>query len=76
VIWIGAYLLTGLSWVTRDTKEPAWNQPRALQTVGGAFVMVLTWPLIALPYNKARVFSHIILFAIFGGIGEVIRLAL
>ena len=76
VIWIVAYLLSGLSYVTSDAKEPAWNQPRALQTVGGVIATLLTWPLIALTFSKARAFSHIVLFAIFGGIGEVIRLFL
>lgn len=72
VVWIVAYLLTGISYVTRDAKEPAWNRPRSLQTSGGAAVMLLGWPLIALAVSKARAFSHVVLFAIFGGIGEVI----
>jgi hypothetical protein len=74
VIWIIAYLLTGLSYVTRDANEPVSNQPSALQTTGGAVAMLMIWPLIALAFSKARAFSHTVLFAIFGGIGEVVRL--
>jgi hypothetical protein len=73
VVWIVAYFLTGISYVTRDAKEPVWNRPRALQTIGGVVTMLLTWPILALHFSKARAFSHIVLFAIFGGIGEAIR---
>jgi hypothetical protein len=73
VIWNVAYLLTGLSYVTRDAKEAAWNRPRYVETAGGVVGMLLTWPLVALAVSKARAVSHIALFAILGGIGEVIR---
>ncbi len=69
-IWIGAYALTGLSYATRDAKEPEWNRPRALQTVAGIVAMVLGWPAFAMMYSGARALSHLILMLIFGGIGE------
>ena len=52
VIWIIAYLLTGLSYVTRDAKEPDWNRPRSVRTTGGVIMMLLTWPLLALASGK------------------------
>jgi hypothetical protein len=73
VIWIVAYLFTGLSYVTRDMKEAAWNRPRYVETISGVVMTLLTWPLIALFVSKARAVSHVVLFAMVGGIGEVIR---
>jgi hypothetical protein len=77
VIWVVAYFLTGLSWVTRDAKEPVFNRPSYLKTTGGAVRVMLGWPLVVfLPLSRARAFSHAVLFAIIGGIGEIIGLAL
>jgi hypothetical protein len=79
VIWIVAYLFTGLSYVTvtRDAKEDVFNRPRYLLTTGGSFRAMLAWPFIAFMGNSAaRAFAHAVLFAIVGGIGEVIGLAI
>lgn len=73
VVWVVAYLFTGLSLVTLNAGEPAWNRPRALQTAGGTVAMLLTWPFVALAHSTARCFSHVVLFAIVGAGGEVIR---
>ena len=76
VVLIVAYCLTGLSYVTRDMKEPAWNRPRALQTPGGAALMLLAWPIVAFNHSPGRAISHFLLFIIFYGIGSLLACAL
>ena len=77
VILVVAYILTGLSHMTRHANEPEWNQPRALQSINGTVMMVLMWPVLAYyDGGKARIFSHLILLTVFWGFGEIISQAL
>ena len=71
VIWIVAYLVTGLSYVTRYAKEDVFNRQIYLLTTGGSFRAMLARPLIALMANSAaRAFAHAVLFAIVGGLAK------
>jgi hypothetical protein len=73
LIWISAYLFTGLSYATYVGEEPEWNRPRALESKAGCIGMIFLWPMSALMSGWARVFSHIILLLLVGGIGEAIH---
>lgn len=72
VVWVIAYVITGISFTTYMMGFEDWNQPRALRSTGGIIWMTLGWPLITLTHSRARAIAHVMLFLIYRVLGELI----
>jgi hypothetical protein len=48
LIWVVAYLITGLLYVRRDMKQPAWNRPSYANSASGRTWVRALWLLVSL----------------------------